>query len=109
MQVNECGSSVESQQMMLRPMQQQKKEWSLFHLRSSRSAARPGEKKDPPATLSNRQRDTPLSPATLFDPLLSVSFTRPPPVKSDCIGLKLQPPRGENAAHGSTTVIQNSG
>lgn len=67
---------------------------TTFHLCFSRSAAHPGEK----GTLPLCQVDgrTPLSPATLFDPLSSVSSTRPPPVNSHCSDVKLYP-RGESS------------
>lgn len=64
------------------------------HLCFSRSAAHPGEKGTPP--LCQVDSMTSLSPATLFDPLSSVSSTRPPPVNSHCSDLKLYP-RGKSS------------
>lgn len=63
------------------------------HLCFSCGAAHPGEKGPP--LLCQVDSMIPLSPATLFHPLSSVSFTRPPPVNSHCSGLKLYP-RGES-------------
>lgn len=59
------------------------------HLCFSHGAAHVGER----GTLLLCQVDstTPLSPATLFDPLLSPSSTRPPSVYSHCSDLKLCP------------------
>lgn len=67
--------------------------FSPSHLCFNCSAAHLGEKD----TLLLCQVDgmTSLSPATLFDPLLSLSFTCPPPVGSHCSHLKLYP-QGES-------------
>lgn len=66
------------------------------HLCFSRSAAHPGEKKKGSPPLCQVDSMTPLSPATLSDPLSSVSSTGPPPVSSHCSDLKLYP-RGESS------------